>query len=152
MDNKAVAKTLNSLIETARDGQEGFRLAAQDTTAVEVKSLCNEFALQRAKFAGELQELVRGLGQEYETDSSVTGALHRGWINLKSALTSKDDHAILAECERGEDSAVSSFREALQEKELPDHIRAIVQTQASAVKAAHDRVRALRDAYETAKA
>jgi uncharacterized protein (TIGR02284 family) len=71
--------------------------------------------------------------------------VHRGWIELKLALTSGDDHAILAECERGEDHAVEAFKKAL-EQELPSDVRQEVKSQAARVLKAHDRVKELRDA------
>jgi uncharacterized protein (TIGR02284 family) len=70
--------------------------------------------------------------------------LHRGWINLKSALTGGDDHAILAECERGEDSAVEEYKKALDE-DLSPSLYELVSRQYSDIKAAHDRIRNLRD-------
>jgi uncharacterized protein (TIGR02284 family) len=71
--------------------------------------------------------------------------MHRAWINLKSVVTSGDDHAILAECERGEDSAVKEFKEAMEDG-LTSPIRDIVTRQYSEVKDAHDRIKQLRDA------
>jgi uncharacterized protein (TIGR02284 family) len=71
--------------------------------------------------------------------------VHRGWIDLKGAISKSNDHAILAEAERGEDVAKSAYKEAL-ESELPANIRTIVTRQAAEVKAAHDEVKALRDA------
>ena len=67
---------------------------------------------------------------------------------IKSAITGKDDAAVLAECERGEDVAKASYEKALQ-KELPPSIRVIVQTQYEGVLQNHDRVRTLE---KTAKA
>jgi uncharacterized protein (TIGR02284 family) len=137
---------LNDLIETLKDGQEGFRSAAADVESSDLKSLFSEYSLQRSKFVGELQALARSLGeQDPETTGSVSGALHRGWINHKAALSSKDEHAILAECERGEDSAVATYKKALEATDLPAHVIATIRTQYADVKAAHDRVRNLRD-------
>lgn len=137
---------LDDLIETLKDGQQGFREAAEDVQSHELKTLFGEYSLQRSQFAGELQSLAHLLGEkEPETMGSVSGALHRGWINLKSALSSKDEHAILTECERGEDSAVAEYTKALAEEGLPGHVAEILQMQYKAVKAAHDRVRDLRD-------
>ena len=79
------------------------------------------------------------------TSTSAAGALHRGWINLKAALTRGEDHAILAECERGEDSAVEEFRKAL-DNGLSAPVREIVSRQYAKIKDAHDRVKDLRDA------
>ncbi len=138
---------LNSVIETLKDGQEGFRQAAEAVKDGQLKSLFNELSLQRSKFAGELQNEVINLGEPKPEDSSSTaGAMHRAWINLKSAITSQDDHAILAECERGEDSAVAEYKKAMEEKELSSPVRDILSRQYTEVKAAHDRVRNLRDA------
>ena len=107
--------TLNKLIETCKDGQEGFRLAAEAVMDDEdLKSFLFSCSLQRSKFAGELQNEVIALGEPGPEDtSSVSSALHRGWINLKSVITNRDNHAILAECERGEDSAVADYRKAV---------------------------------------
>lgn len=139
--------TLNSVVETLKDGQEGFRQAAEAVKDGQLKSLFNELSLQRSKFAGELQNEVINLGEPKPEDSSSTaGAMHRAWINLKSAITSQDDHAILAECERGEDSAVAEYKKAMEEKELSSPVRDILSRQYTEVKAAHDRVRNLRDA------
>ena len=138
---------LNDLIETLKDGQEGFRVASEDVESSELKTLFSRFSLQRSKFAGELQSLARDLGEgEPETSGSVAGSLHRGWINLKSALASRDEHAILSECERGEDSAVSEYRKALEDSSLPAPVRVALTSQFSEVQAAHDQVRDLRDA------
>lgn len=138
--------TLNDLIETLKDGQAGFRSAADEVTSPELKSLFAEYSLQRSRFAGDLQTLALGHGDHDPADSgSAAGAVHRGWMNLKAALTSKDDHAILAECERGEDYAVAAYKKALEEPDVSKDVVSTLQTQYAEVKAAHDRVKALRD-------
>jgi uncharacterized protein (TIGR02284 family) len=139
---------LNHLIETCKDGQEGFRAAANNVKDSAYTSFFVEFAAERARFATELQEFVRSFGEGAEKTSSISGALHRGWIDLKAALTSGDEHAVLAECERGEDFAVAAYREALEDTELSAGARAIIQRQATAIQRAHDRVRDLRDAVK----
>lgn len=147
--NKEVISTLNSVIETLKDGQEGFRQAAEAVKDSQLKSLFNELSLQRSKFAGELQNHIVQMGEPKPEDSSSTaGALHRAWINMKAAITSRDDHAILSECERGEDSAVSEYKKAM-EAELPSPARDLLSRQYSDIKAAHDKVKALRDARKS---
>lgn len=144
----SIASILNSLIETCKDGQEGFRNAAENVKTADFKSLFSELSMQRQQFITELQTLVRGLGEDTEKSGSIAGALHRGWIDLKSAMTSGDEHAILAECERGEDSAVAEYRDALEHEDLPANVRSVIQEQAMRVQAAHDRVRDLRDRFQ----
>src|ERR1043166_1612254 len=144
---KEIISTINDLIETLKDGQKGFREAAEAVKDTRMKSIFSEFSLQRARFAGELQNEAITLGEHNpENTSSAAGAMHRAWINLKAAITSRDDHAILAECERGEDSAVNEFKKAMEETELSAPIREIVSRQYAEVKRAHDRIKELRDA------
>jgi uncharacterized protein (TIGR02284 family) len=144
---KEIISTINGLIETLKDGQEGFRQASEAVKDSQLKTLFSEYSLQRSKFAGELQNEAIGLGEHNpENTSSTAGAMHRAWINLKSAITSQDDHAILAECERGEDSAVSEYKKAMEEEELSSPIRDTISRQYTDVKSAHDRIRELRDA------
>jgi uncharacterized protein (TIGR02284 family) len=144
---KEIISTINGLIETLKDGQEGFRQASEAVTDSKLKMLFSEFSLQRAKFAGELQNEAISLGEHNpENTSSTAGAMHRAWINLKSAITSGDDHAILAECERGEDSAVNEYKKAMEEDELSAPVREAISRQYTDVKDAHDRIRELRDA------
>ena len=145
---KEIISTINSLIETLKDGQEGFRQSAEAVKDSNLKSLFSELSLQRSRFAGDLQSEAISLGESKPEDSSSTaGALHRTWINLKSAITSQDEHAVLAECERGEDSAVNEYKKAM-EKELSGPVRDLISRQYTEVKAAHDKVRDLRDAAE----
>jgi uncharacterized protein (TIGR02284 family) len=144
---KETITTINDLIETVKDGQEGFRQASEAVNDSQLKMLFNEYSLQRAKFARELQGEAVRLGEpEPEDSSSTAGALHRAWINLKGAILKHDDHAILAECERGEDSAVNEYKKAMEEDELSTSSREIISRQFLDVKRTHDRIRALRDA------
>ncbi len=141
----SIASILNSLVETCKDGEQGFRAAADGVKDADLKAFFHEMSVQRGQFKNELQVLVNSLGEETEHSGSVMGSLHRGWIDIKAALTKGDDHAILEECERGEDSAVSEYREALGHDELPVEIRNVIERQYPAVQAAHDRVKTLRD-------
>jgi len=143
--NKEIISTLNGLIETLKDGQEGYKQSASGVDDPQLKTLFDTLSLQRSKFAGELQNEVVNMGDpDPEDASSVTGSMHRAWINVKSAITNRDRHAILAEAERGEDAAVSAYTDAMG-KSLPAPIKEVVSRQAAEVKVAHDKIRALRD-------
>jgi len=140
--NDEVISTLNGLIETCRDGQNGFQTAAEGVKNSELKSLFYSYSQQRAKLVGELQDEVRRLGGDPETAGSLAASLHRGWMDIKSAVTGKDDNAIISECERGEDSAVKTYSDALG-KDMPAGVRPVVERQFASIKQAHDRIRSL---------
>ena len=138
-------EVIENLIETLRDGQQGFKEAAESVKDPQLKSLFSEYAQQRARFLAELRNNVQSPDErETKVSGSAAGALHRGWINLKSAVTKGDDHSVLAECERGEDSAVEEYQKALNDG-LSAPVREIVARQYTQIKATHDRIRDLRD-------
>jgi uncharacterized protein (TIGR02284 family) len=141
---------LDRLIQTCKDGQEGFLTAAENIDDEEIRRLFSEYSLQRAKFVGELQAVAHELGNsDPENASSVPGTLHRGWINLKTAIVGREVRSILVECERGESFAVSEYGEALA-LEFPEYIRQIVERHHTAIVEAHRKVGKLAD-YEAPK-
>lgn len=141
---------LNDLIETSKDGENGFRSAAEDAKSAELKATFLRRAEDCAKGASELQQLVSRMGGNPEQGGSVAGAMHRGWMDLKAKVAHRDDLAILEECERGEDVAKAKYRKAL-DASLPDDVRAVVQRQYDGVVSNHDAVRDLRDRYRLKK-
>jgi uncharacterized protein (TIGR02284 family) len=141
-----IPSILNDLVETSKDGEKGFRTAADDTNNAELKSIFMRRAEDCAKGASDLQQIVVRLGGKPEQGGSVAGALHRGWVDVKSKVADRDDLAILEECERGEDVAKAKYRKALEET-LPDDIRAVVQRQYDGVVKNHDQIRDLRDRF-----
>jgi uncharacterized protein (TIGR02284 family) len=144
-DSKEVIGVLNDLIETCKDGEKGFKICADDVKRPELKTLLADYAMECGKSAQELQAIVRRLGGDPEDDTSMAGDMHRRWVDLKSVVTGKDEKAILNECERGEDVAKKSYKEAL-EKDLPADVRQVVERQYQGVLRNHDQVKALRDA------
>lgn len=145
MDKDDVIDTLNDLIETCKDGEEGFRVCAEDIRRADLKPMFQQAAMRCGEAARELQAQVQRLGGKPERKGSLAGSAHRRWVDIKSAITGRDDKAVLEECERGEDVAKASYQKALK-KELPADIRAIVERQYQGVLEHHDKVRALEKA------
>jgi uncharacterized protein (TIGR02284 family) len=144
MDKDDVISTLNNLVETSKDGEQGFRTCADGVKNAQLKTQFTEAARRCAEGATELQTKVRALGGDPEKGGSMSGSLRRGWVNIKSAITGMDEVAVLAECERGEDVAKHAYEAALK-KDLPADVRSIVERQYQGVKQNHDRVRELRN-------
>src|SRR5688572_23430835 len=83
-----VSSVLNELIETSKDGEKGFRAAAEDTKNSELKVVFLRRAHDCATSATDLQQLVAKYGGKPEMGGSIAGAAHRGWMNLKAGLGS----------------------------------------------------------------
>jgi uncharacterized protein (TIGR02284 family) len=145
MDNQDVIATLNDLLEISRDGEQGFRTCADGVRTPNLKAQLQTESRRCAEGAVELESKIRNLGGQPVQSGSVTGSMHRAWTNIKSTITGMSDHAVLTECERGEDAAKAAYEAALQ-KSLPADVRTLVERQYQGVKANHDRVRNLRNA------
>lgn len=142
---KRIVDHLNKLIAICKDGHAGYLAVARDAKDPELNELFGRLADQRAEFAARLQEIVRDLHCQPRQNASLTGAFHRGWINIRSAVAINDTHAALAECERGEDAAVEAYRKVLEEAPLDGELRTLISSQAIAIKDTHDEIRFLRD-------
>ena len=145
MDKDDVVDTLNELIETSKDGERGFRQCAEQVQSEDLRRLMTQRADECSQAVAELATLVRKYGGTPEDTGTASGAMHRGWAAVKDALSGRDDQALLNECERGEDSAKSTYRDAL-EQPLPSDVQQVVSRQFQGVLRNHDQVKALRDA------
>ena len=140
-----IQETINHLIGACRDGAQGFEAAANALQNAVLKTELLQYGRQRAGFASALVNVMQEMGYSPATHGTVSGAMHRGWINVMKITPGDNEHAVLAACERGEDSAVEAYGEAMGAS-LPDGILELISTQYQAVRATHDRIRALRDA------
>ncbi|MEP6764576.1 MAG: PA2169 family four-helix-bundle protein [Gemmatimonadaceae bacterium] len=142
--NEKIVSVLNELIETCKDGANGFSTAAADAKAPNLKALFTKYAAQRSSFVADLDGFVVSYRGKPAETGHVAAIVHRGWINLKAAVSGNDDLAILNECERGEDYAKKAYADALKE-ELPVEVRSVIRRQANEIMSAHNNVRDLRD-------
>jgi uncharacterized protein (TIGR02284 family) len=138
-------EVVNDLIEICVDGQKGFEAAAKAVDDPTIKDELVGYSWQRQQFAQDLRSRMKSLGEEPGHHGSVSGAMHRGWMDVKSALGASSGHSILAECERGEDVAEKVYREAMSSG-LPPEYSKVVETQYQTIQRTHDRIKALRDA------
>ncbi len=143
-----VGTTVNHLIEICRDGQIGFETAANAIKDTSLQAELTQYSMQRQVFAADLEVALDTMGEPFRDAGSIAGTLHRGWMNLKAAIASNDRYAVLAECERGEDSAVKAYREAIAGNLSPT-LQTLVESQYEQIQRVHDRVKDLRDAART---
>ena len=144
MAEEKLVATLETLIDTCRDGEKGFREAAEHVSDPEVRAFFTDQSAERGAFAEELEHALGMLGKRPgKREGTVAGTLHRVWSDVKSRLGG-GDVSVLETVEAAEDSAKEAFEKALWE-DLPENIRTVVAKQAVSVRAAHDDVRLMRD-------
>ena len=148
-DRDDVIDILKDLVECSKDGEYGFRECAEQAKREDLKSMFLQRADDCRRGAQELNQLLRDLGASTEDGGSALGAMHRGWVSIKSKLTGYDDKAVVEEAERGEDNAKARYTKALQ-KTLPANVRMVVERQMQGVQRNHDQVKMLRDQLRAA--
>ena len=144
MTDRNDISVLNSLIKITLDSRKGFRDAAEDAENTQFAEMFSEFAQGRGRVASRLQDEVRRLGGNPEDDTSFLAAAHRTFMNLREAITGRDDRAIVNEVERGEDYIKAKYEEALRDDSLAPGTRAIIAEAFESVRAGHDRASALK--------
>ena len=149
MERDALIETLNDLVENCKDGEFGFRSCAERAKSDELKSFFARRADRCAASAEELRGVVARLGGTPDDGGSASGALHRGWVSVRTALSLDDDKAVLDECERGEDLAVARYRRALEDP-LPADIEAMVRRQYEGALRNHEDIKRLRERADVA--
>jgi uncharacterized protein (TIGR02284 family) len=145
MDENNAVDVVRELININRDGEKGYKDAADHAKAADLQSFFRQHATERAGFASQLESELTQLGELATKKESghVTAALHRGWIDVKQGLGG-GDHSLLESVEQGEDAAKEAYQKALQSA-LPENAVTLVREQSRAILAAHDQVKALRD-------
>lgn len=149
MNNDDVIDTVNDLIECCMDGEFGFRASAEYIRNEQTRRLLLQRAEECGSAAAELRPIVVSLGGKPEDGGSASGAMHRGWVAVKSTLSGYSDRAILEDTERAEDKAIQRYQTAMNH-ELPAAVRAVVEGQYLGAQRNHTQIEALRDAEHMA--
>jgi uncharacterized protein (TIGR02284 family) len=149
MDENNVVSVLKNLIETSKDGEKGYKDAAEQAKRPDLKTYFAQQSAERGRFAQELEGQLAKVGEpDKKVSGSASAALHRAWIDTKVALGG-GDKAILESVEKGEDNTKETYQKALNGS-LPPGVAEMVRRQAARVQQGHDKVRNLRDTARAA--
>jgi len=147
--NSNQINTLNKLITTLYDGENGYKEAAGDVESTTLATRFRQLAQQRYDFGHEIKPFIKALGGEVDKGGSVAASVHRVWIDLKTAVAGNDEKAVLNECIRGEESAVEAYEEALKDTTLTGEARETVIKQMDKISSVLVDLRKMADAYAT---
>jgi uncharacterized protein (TIGR02284 family) len=143
-DRQDEISTLNSLISTTIDSITGYEDAASNSEGGRFQQMFRDRANERQRVVDDLRSEVRRLGGEPEEGGSFMGKTHQRWLDLKAAVTGRNDQAIINEVERGEDYLKEKFEEALDGDKLTGDSRSAVERCYQSVRAGHDQISQLK--------
>lgn len=121
--------TLQELTQFVNDGRAGYEQAAKESTNPQHQQLYQSLSDQRAEFARELNQAIQEHGGQAQTHTTAKGKIYRQWMDLKAAVTSKDEVSIISSNLHGEEWAQKAYAQALAQSDLPDPLRQLIQRQ-----------------------
>ena len=143
MTPEAIITHLKQLVETSKNGELGYTTAAEHVNNTQLQSIFREYARQRARFIQQLQSEIVRLGTA-EVSGSIAAALHRSWIDVKSALAGGDGSAIVAACENGEADTQATYEKVL-DMDISGETRSLIEQQLRKIQEAHRHLLSLKD-------
>lgn len=147
MENKKTIEALNTLITINNDRIQGYETAAKETEEQDLKAMFGRFTATSQKCKVELVAEISKLGGQSDEGTLLSGKFFRVWMDVKAAITGKDRKAILNSCEFGEDEALKTYNEVLNDcvQDLTVEHQTLLNAQRFNIKADHDVVKAMRD-------
>ena len=148
--NQKVNEVLNDLIRINHDRVEGYEKAIKQLSVNDndLKVMFRRFAADSRQYAMVLSAEVISNGGKAAESTTVSGKIYRAWMEVKTAMSNKENQSVLETCEYGEDAAQKAYRQALEgDTTLPAGIRDIITRQKANLKTAHDEVKRERDLH-----
>ena len=148
-NNKETIEILNDLVQINNDRITGYEKAIKETKDEDddLKVLYASMIAESHRIKIALATEVQALGAEVEQGTTTSGKIYRAWMDVKAVFSGHDRHAVLANCEAGEDAAQKAYRQALQSDALPGYIRELLTQQQQTLRESHDEIKSLRDQY-----
>jgi uncharacterized protein (TIGR02284 family) len=140
MAERTEREVLEHLVEVCRDGERGFRTAAQYVHTPQLQELFAELAEQRQTFVRDLEPHLNRLGGSTLSSGTRAASIHRGWMNVKAHVPGHQDQTIVAEAERGEHAAIKAYDDALNGM-LPPTVIGLVEAQLAQMRFSQQRIR-----------
>lgn len=141
-----LAEVLSDLVKINNDRVEGYEQSIEATDDVDLKALFQRMIDDSRRYASQLYDELVALGEQRRFGTTAAGKLYRTWMDIKTAFTGHDRHAILSFCEYGEDAAQRAYSTALRSDiAMPYRIRELIANQQKALRNDHDIIKTYRD-------
>jgi len=148
--NELVTQKLNKLIEKNNDACLGYKSASENVSNEQLKSFFERQAITRSRFANELKSELKQIhpAAELNNTGSLTGDLHRGWMDIKAAFSNESEEEVLEECIRGEKASMDEYHEVLENvANLPQSVCETIQKQHKEIHETVNTVQRLEDLH-----
>jgi uncharacterized protein (TIGR02284 family) len=147
MENEKTIDLLNILIQINNDRFEGYDTAFKETEEQDLKKLFSQFMHTSQKCKQELVEEVTRMGGIPTESTKLSGKVFRVWMDLKATITGNDRQGILSSCEYGENIALETYQNVLNDhmQDLRFEHQTMINAQQALLKTDRDIVKSLQD-------
>ena len=142
-----IGNKLNDLLEKTYDAEKGFKKASKNVDNPSLKNYFRNKAQERYNFGHELKTELRSFNQDIDKGGSLTGKVHRTWMDVKALFSADNEESMLEEAIRGEKAAVSEYEEVINETSLPLSTKSILQSQKNIISEGLTKINALEDIH-----
>jgi uncharacterized protein (TIGR02284 family) len=143
MNNRS-ASLLNDLLKVARDGERFYRDAAARATVPELRGIFRQMAQVRQRLMDELAEQVSARGAKPTASRTLRGAASQAYADARASMNLYADDIFLGAVAAVEDRLLDRYERALDQAEA-ESVRQVLRRHLLTVRAAHQRMRTLRE-------
>jgi uncharacterized protein (TIGR02284 family) len=147
--SQEVVEILNDLVMINNDRITGYQRAIKELKSDDddLKSLFDQMIIESQQIKSDLANEIQVLHGNVEQGTTQSGKIYRAWMDVKAVFTGESRHAVLANCEAGEDAAQKAYKKALETERLPGFLRDLLTRQQETLRDSHDEIRDLRNQY-----
>lgn len=136
---------LKNILEKNIDAGKGFGKAAELAEKDALKNFFRKRAKERKEFAEDLQRELRNHYSFKEENGSLTGTIHRTWMDVKSFFSGNADEAMLEEALKAERKSLEEYEHVLNENSFPMAIGALLRDQKMRIQVDLNKIESLAD-------
>ncbi len=150
MDNDISLSPLKDLHELLGDATKGYADAASKMKTPKIAAFLDQLSAERAGMQRELAVNIHRMCPSFENldNGTLKGDLHRAWMNIREALASSEEGAILDECARGEGYLLDRFTSVLEDKDMPAQVQRLLREQKTRVDVTLSTIEQLRETVD----
>lgn len=139
MNNDKSIPVLNDLLNITNDRIAGFEKVEDKVweTRSDLKLTYDDMVSRSTDMKNDLINLINLKGGEADNSTSVSGAFHRAWIDVKNTFASDKEESTLENVVFGEKAAIDAYEDALESGDLCPESTALVSDQLHHLKASY---------------
>ena len=139
MNNDKTISVLNDLLNITNDRIAGFAKVADKVwdNYSELRPAYDDMVAESWDMKQDLINLITAKGGDPDNTTSVSGAFHRAWIDVKNTFTKDKDESTLENVVFGEKAAIDAYDNALESGDLCPESTTLVLDQLHHLKASY---------------